>query len=108
MVYSIVHFHILSGMGEPLNNYKNVMDAVRRINSSLGIGSRRITISTVGIVPRIKQLAESGIQVSLAISLHAANDRARNKILPVNRKYPLSELISACLFYTQKTNRRIT
>ncbi len=95
-------------MGEPLTNYKNVMDAVRRINSKLGIGARHITISTVGIAPRIRQLAESGMQVSLAVSLHASNDRTRSKIMPVNRRYPLSELISACLFYTQKTNRRIT
>ena len=99
---------VLMGMGEPLGNYKNVLEAVRRMNSEIGIGARHITISTVGLVPRIRRLAQEGIQVNLAVSLHAASDAERSAIMPVNLRFPLSELMSACDDYVQQTGRRIT
>ncbi|CAM9477483.1 unnamed protein product [Choristocarpus tenellus] len=99
---------VLMGMGEPLANYNTVIEAVRRINQELGIGARRITISTVGLVPRILKLAEEDIQVKLAVSLHAANDRERNALLPVNKRFPLSELMIACQKYVNLTGRRMT
>jgi 23S rRNA (adenine2503-C2)-methyltransferase len=99
---------VFMGMGEPLANFKNVLAAIHRINDELGIGMRHITVSTVGIIPRIKQLADEGIQVNLAVSLHQANDESRSQLMPVNEKYPLHELIEACQYYAQMTNRRIT
>lgn len=101
---------VFMGSGEPLDNYDNVMKAVRIINShySLNIGARRLTISTCGIVPGIKRLSAEGLQIELSVSLHAADDRIRSQIMPVNQKYPLAELISACRDYIQKTNRQIT
>jgi 23S rRNA (adenine2503-C2)-methyltransferase len=76
--------------------------------SELGIGARHITISTVGLVPAIRRFAEEGLQVTLAVSLHKATDEERSALLPVNRRYPLTELIDACRCYVQKTGRRIT
>jgi len=99
---------VFMGMGEPLNNYKNVMKAVRFINQDIGIGARHITISTVGLVPRIHKLAEEDVQIKLAISLHAANDEDRSALLPVNRRYNLNQLMDACENYIKITNRRIT
>ena len=99
---------VMMGMGEPFANYDAVMEAVRRINRELGVGARHITISTVGLVPKIRQLADEGIQVTLAVSLHAATDEARSKIMPVNRRYPLAELMSACRDYVAKGGRRVT
>ncbi|CBJ28680.1 conserved unknown protein [Ectocarpus siliculosus] len=99
---------VFMGMGEPLANYKNVMEAVRRINTELGIGARHITISTVGLVPRILRLSQENIQVKLAVSLHAANDRERGALLPVNRRFPLSELMDACREYVDVSGRRMT
>ncbi|CAM9588160.1 unnamed protein product [Ectocarpus sp. 6 AP-2014] len=99
---------VFMGMGEPLANYKNVMEAVRRINTELGIGARHITISTVGLVPRILRLSQENIQVKLAVSLHAANDRDRGALLPVNRRFPLSELMDACREYVDLSGRRMT
>ena len=99
---------VMMGMGEPLANYDNVLDAVRRINNELGIGARHITISTVGLVPRIKKLADEDIQVGLAVSLHQATNEKRDKLMPVNTRYPIEELIDACQYYVSKTNRRIT
>jgi 23S rRNA (adenine2503-C2)-methyltransferase len=98
----------MMGMGEPLANYENVMEAVSRINTELAIGARHITISTAGVVPRIRKLAEGGIQVGLAVSLHAANDIERSALMPINVRYPLAELMDACNQYTRATNRRIT
>ncbi|MFK7931314.1 MAG: 23S rRNA (adenine(2503)-C(2))-methyltransferase RlmN, partial [Myxococcota bacterium] len=77
---------VLMGMGEPFHNYDNVMAAVRRLNVDLGIGARHITISTVGLAPRIRQLATEGLQVTLAISLHAATDEHRGSFMPINRR----------------------
>jgi len=99
---------VFMGMGEPLANYKNVIDAVHRINTDLGIGYRHITISTVGIIPRIKKLANEEIQVGLAVSLHQTNDILRSNLMPVNEKYPVRDLLDACRYYNEKTNRRIS
>jgi 23S rRNA (adenine2503-C2)-methyltransferase len=99
---------VLMGMGEPFHNYEPVLEAVHRIMSELGIGARHITISTVGLVKRIRDFADHGAQITLAISLHAATDEARSAILPINRRHDLAELIEACHYYVNQTNRRIT
>ena len=99
---------VMMGMGEPFANYNNVLDAVRRMNTELGIGARHITISTVGLSPRIRKLADEDIQVGLAVSLHQTDDVSRSALMPVNKRYPIDELLSACRYYVQKTNRRIT
>jgi 23S rRNA (adenine2503-C2)-methyltransferase len=101
---------VFMGMGEPLSNYEAVWQAVEMFNSkrSLGLGARQITISTAGLVPQIRRLAGESIHVELAISLHAANDSLRNRIVPINKKYPLSQLIPACREYFKKTGRRPT
>ena len=101
---------VFMGMGEPFQNYQSVMDAVRILNNpkGFGMGTRRFTISTVGLIPGIKRFTEDNTQINLAISLHAADDVLRSSIVPINRKYPLKELMAICRQYTQKTNRRIT
>jgi len=99
---------VFMGMGEPLANYKNVMSAVRRLNTDLGIGARHITLSTVGLAPRIRQLVEEGLQVGLAVSLHQTTDDKRAALMPVNKRYNIAELLSACRYYTDKTRRRIS
>ena len=99
---------VLMGMGEPFHNYDNTLEAVRRLMSDLGIGARHITISTVGLVPAIRRFADEGLQVTLAISLHKTTDEERSALLPVNKRYPISELMDACREYTAKTSRRIT
>jgi 23S rRNA (adenine2503-C2)-methyltransferase len=99
---------VFMGMGEPLANYDNVMKAVKRLNEELGIGARHITISTVGLAPRIKKLANETLQVGLAISLHQATDVKRTALMPVNKRYPINELMEACKYYVAKTNRRIS
>jgi 23S rRNA (adenine2503-C2)-methyltransferase len=100
---------VFMGMGEPFHNYAAVMDAVRLLNDpqGFGLGHRHITISTVGIVPQIDAFADEGIQVNLAISLHAPTDAVRSSIMPVNRKWNVEELMSACRRYIAKTNRKI-
>ena len=101
---------VVMGMGEPFHNYDAVLEAIRRLNDPLGfnLGARRFTISTVGIVPMIRRFADEKNQVNMAISLHAANDEQRNTLLPVNRKYPVKELLDACRYYVETTHRRIT
>ncbi len=101
---------VFMGMGEPMDNYDNVIAAVKLINSSAGldIGARKITLSTSGIIPGIQKLAKEGIQVELSVSLHAGNSEVRNRLMPINRKYPIEQLISACRDYIQRTNRQIT
>ncbi|MBV9463130.1 MAG: 23S rRNA (adenine(2503)-C(2))-methyltransferase RlmN [Verrucomicrobiae bacterium] len=101
---------VIMGMGEPLANYENLLKALRILNSpwSLGIGARKITISTSGLAPRIRQLADEALQFRLAISLHGATDEVRGQIMPVNRKYPLAELMDACLEYQRKKGRMLT
>jgi 23S rRNA (adenine2503-C2)-methyltransferase len=99
---------VLMGMGEPFHNYDASLEAVRRLMQDLGIGARHITISTVGLVPMIRRFAEEGLQVKLAVSLHAATDEERSALLPVNRRYPLRELIAACHEYVRASGRRMT
>jgi 23S rRNA (adenine2503-C2)-methyltransferase len=101
---------VFMGTGEPLDNYENVMEAIRLINSPLAfnIGARRITISTCGIIPGIKRLALEDLQIELSISLHAADDKTRSQLMPVNNKYPLAALMQCCREYITKTNRQIT
>jgi 23S rRNA (adenine2503-C2)-methyltransferase len=101
---------VFMGTGEPLDNYDNVLKAIRTINSpdALNIGARRITISTCGIIPGIRRLQDEDLQVELSISLHAADDKLRSEIMPVNRKYPLDDLFKCCSEYIGKTNRQIT
>lgn len=100
---------VFMGMGEPFANYAAVMDAVRLLNDphGFGLGHRHITISTVGLVPQIDRFADEGVQVNLAISLHAPSDAIRASIMPVNRRYALDELLAACGRYIAKTNRKI-
>jgi 23S rRNA (adenine2503-C2)-methyltransferase len=101
---------VIMGMGEPLANYDNLLKALKILNAPWGggIGARKITISTSGLIPQIRKLADEPLQFRLAISLHGATDETRNKIMPVNRKYPLKQLIAACDYYQKKKNRMIT
>lgn len=101
---------VFMGTGEPLDNYENVLKSVRIINSvdALNIGARRITISTSGIIPGIHKLILENLQIELSISLHAADDKVRSQIMPVNKIYPLADLIKCCHEYIARTNRQIT
>lgn len=101
---------VIMGIGEPFDNYENLVDALNILTSPKGIdlGSRKITVSTCGLVPKIIEFANLEGQVNLAISLHAPNDELRNKIMPINRAYPLKELMNAIDYYIEKTNRRVT
>ena len=105
----LVNNIVMMGMGEPLANYDNLIRALEIFNSSWGlnIGARKITVSTSGLAPQIRRLAEMPQQYHLAISLHGATDEVRDKIMPINRKYPLEELISACELYQQAKGRMI-
>ena len=100
---------VLMGMGEPLLNYDNTLDAIRRLCDPRGMGfvQRRITLSTVGIVHGIERLAGEGLLINLAVSLHAATDAVRNSLLPINRQYPLDALCTALKHYTITTQRRV-
>ncbi|MFQ3535295.1 MAG: 23S rRNA (adenine(2503)-C(2))-methyltransferase RlmN [Aggregatilineales bacterium] len=101
---------VLMGMGEPLHNYENTLRAIRRLNdpNGLNIGQRHITLSTVGLVPEIRRFADEGLQVGLAISLHAATDAERSALLPINRRYPIGEVLEAARYYVARTGRRVT
>ncbi len=101
---------VLMGMGEPFHNYDNTMAAIDRLNDAEGynLGARRFTISTVGLVPQIKRFADEKRQVNLAISLHAASDKTRTSMLPVNKKYNIDEILDACRYYIAQTGRRVT
>ena len=101
---------VVMGIGEPFDNYDNLIDFIKIINSDFGlaIGARHITVSTCGIIPKIKEFSNLDLQVNLAISLHAPNDEIRNKIMPINKAYPINELMKALKEYYSKTNRRIT
>jgi 23S rRNA (adenine2503-C2)-methyltransferase len=101
---------VFMGMGEPFANYDHVMDAVRRLNEPQGFnfGARRMTVSTVGLAPGIKKLTSEDIQINLAVSLHAATDELRNQLVPINKRYPLSELMRAVREYIQRTHRRVS
>ena len=100
---------VFMGMGEPFHNYTAVMNAVRLLNDphGFGLGHRHITISTVGLVPQIERFADEGIQVNLAISLHAPTDEQRGRIMPVNKRWPVAELLAACAAYVEKTHRKV-
>jgi 23S rRNA (adenine2503-C2)-methyltransferase len=101
---------VIMGMGEPLANYDNLLKALKILNAPWGggIGARKITVSTSGLVPQIRKLADEPHQFRLAISLHGATDETRSKIMPVNRKYPLRELTAACEYYQEQKGRMIT
>ena len=99
---------VFMGMGEPLANFDNVWSAVERIHGDLGIGARKITISTVGVIPGIERLTQQDLPVSLAVSLHSANNSVRNQLAPVNRTYPLRKLSEALQSYKRSKNRRIS
>ena len=101
---------VVMGMGEPLANYENMLRALKILNApwALGIGARKITISTAGLVPGIQQLATEPMQFRLAISLHGATDEVRNRIMPINRKYPLKDLLAACEYYCSTKERMLT
>ena len=101
---------VLMGIGEPFDNYDNVMNFIDILNTGKGIdlGARHITVSTCGIVPKIKEFTEFGKQVNLAISLHAPNDELRNKLMKINKVYPIEKVMKAVKEYIKKTNRRVT
>ncbi len=101
---------VLMGMGEPLHNYDNVIKAIRLMidPAGLGIGQRHITLSTVGLIPGIERLSKEDLQIGLAISLHAADDAARSRLIPVNKRYPIAELIASVRNYIRVTGRRVT
>ena len=101
---------VFMGMGEPFHNYDATLHAVNILKDEHGFnfGARRMTISTVGLVPQIKRFADEDNQVNLAVSLHAIDDDMRNSMMPVNKKYPVSQLLEACRYYVEKTNRRIS
>lgn len=102
---------VFMGMGEPLNNYDNLIKFLEQCRDEewgLVIGMRSITVSTCGLVPQIRQLAMEGYQVTLAVSLHAPNDKIRHRLIPIASMYPIKELLEAGRFYTEKTGRRVT
>jgi 23S rRNA (adenine2503-C2)-methyltransferase len=101
---------VFMGMGEPLANFSNLMRAIRIINApwAVGIGARHITVSTSGLAPEIKKLADEALQIRLAISLHAATDQVRNQIMPINRRYNIETLLSACDYYAARKKQRLT
>jgi len=103
---------VFMGMGEPLANYRRVVDAVRRITEpaprGIGIGQRGVVVSTVGLVPAIERLTDEGLQVTLALSLHAPDDELRDTLVPVNTRWPVREVLDAALGYTRRTGRRLS
>jgi len=103
---------VLMGMGEPMGNYRNVVAAVRQIMAAvpdgLGISARSVTISTVGLAPRMRQLAGEGLPVTLAVSLHAPDDELRDELVPANKRYPVSEVLDAAWDYARMTKRRVS
>ncbi len=101
---------VMMGIGEPFDNFQNVLKFLENVNhpDGLNIGYRHISISTCGIIPKIRELAEIGIPINLCISLHAPDNETRDRIMPVNKKYKIEDLISECKRYTEKTSRRIT
>ncbi len=101
---------VMMGIGEPLDNFDNVMKFLKIVSSpdGLNIGMRHISLSTCGLVPKIYELADEKLQITLSISLHATDDKMRSSIMPVNNKYNIEKLIDACRYYIEKTNRRIS
>lgn len=101
---------VFMGIGEPFDNYDNVLKAIQIINNQKGlnIGARHISISTSGLVPKIYEIADKDLQCTLSISLHATNDEKRSAMMPINNKYNINELMKACRYYIEKTNKRIS
>jgi 23S rRNA (adenine2503-C2)-methyltransferase len=99
---------VFMGMGEPLANYDRVWAAVERLHGDVGLSARRLTISTVGMVPGIRRLAGEALPVNLAVSLHAANDELRDRLVPINRRYPIESLVAACAEHQRATGRRLS
>ena len=101
---------VYMGMGEPFDNYDAVLRSIRILNhpDGLNIGARRITLSTSGVIPGIRRLAEEGLQVELSVSLHASNPDQRRRLMPIENKYPMGDLLAACAEYTARTKRHIT
>jgi 23S rRNA (adenine2503-C2)-methyltransferase len=101
---------VFMGMGEPLANYESLMQAIEMLNApeGFGLGARNMTVSTAGLVPQIERFTREKLQVGLAVSLHTADNRLRNRLVPVNRKYPLERLIPACRDYVRTTGRRLS
>ena len=101
---------VFMGIGEPFDNYDNVMNAIKILNNQKGlnIGARHISVSTSGLVPKIYQFADENVQCTLSISLHSANNETRSSMMPVNNAYNIQELIKACKYYINKTNKRIS
>ena len=101
---------VFMGIGEPLDNFENVMKAIEIINhpKGLNIGARHISISTSGLVPRIYELADKQMQCTLSVSLHSSNNQTRTSMMPINQTYPIEELMKACYYYIEKTNKRIS
>ena len=101
---------VIMGIGEPFDNYENVMRFIKLANDpdGLNLGARHITLSTCGLVPKIEEFTKEGLQVNLAVSLHAPNDELRKKLMPVAKAYSIEQLMTACKEYTKATNRRIT
>ncbi|MFC1592511.1 23S rRNA (adenine(2503)-C(2))-methyltransferase RlmN [Candidatus Omnitrophota bacterium] len=120
IIEQVIHLHsaagkrinnlVFMGVGEPFDNYDNLLAAIRILNASdsLNIGARKMTISTCGLLPGIKKLSRENIQVELSVSLHAADNQTRTFLMPVNKKYPLEELLSACRDYYKQTKRQVT
>jgi 23S rRNA (adenine2503-C2)-methyltransferase len=99
---------VFMGMGEPLANYDNTWGAIERIHDELGISARRITVSTVGVAPAIRRLAAEALPVTLAVSLHAATDAEREQLVPLNRRYPIAEVLDAAAEFAGSKGRRVT
>lgn len=101
---------VMMGMGEPFHNFDNVMEALNRLNDpeAFGLGARRITLSTVGLIPKIIEFADLNTQYNLAISLHSVNNELRASMMPVSKKFTVSKLLAACRYYVNQTSRRIT
>lgn len=101
---------VFMGIGEPFDNFDNVMNAIGIINNPKGleIGARHISISTCGVIPKIYEIADRDLQCTLSISLHQANDEKRSALMPINNAYNIEELMKACKYYIEKTNKRIS
>ncbi len=99
---------VFMGMGEPFANYDRVMIVIDRLLNDFGIGARKITVSTVGLVPQMLRFAEAGLQVGLAVSLHAANDELRTELVPINKRHPIADVIAAAQLFRERTGRRVS